>query len=112
MAKEKSNVNRNQQSHHGFLKKGVWGGRRRQSRLLPPQIPLCPRPGAGVRGWGKAGLSTLRKPYLTGRLPLTSPNRDDIVAPNMVTRTTTCLMTLNTTNTIRVVGRGCVARKV
>ena len=48
---------------HGFLKKGVWGGRRRLCRLLPPQIPLCPRPGAGVRGWGKAGLSTFRKPY-------------------------------------------------
>jgi len=47
---------------HGFLKNGVWGGRRRLCRLLPPQFPLCPRPGAGVRGWGKAGLSTLRKP--------------------------------------------------
>src|SRR3990172_1622399 len=66
---------------HGFLKNGVWGGRRRQSRLLPPQFPLCPRPGAGVRGWGKAGLSTLRKPWkATPGLPrlrngISSPNQ-------------------------------------
>ena len=46
-----------------FSKMGFWVGEGGFAAFSHPNFPLCPRPGAGVRGWGKAGLSTLRKPW-------------------------------------------------